>query len=198
MSRLITNEDIACGLPWCIAGGFAACPGLAEDQDVWVFGDRDDRDFILMKLRRAEQQYGLDLFEEESLTASLKENEARYNTEMDGLCHTWKVAKLVDGRHVLLTNAYDVSNLLDSFDISTHQCALSPDGEFIKGTLWTPITEPPLRLRHTPTTDARLEKITKRYERFQMPTLTLSFDKALLEDEQLRQQILQFCQVPKR
>lgn len=188
MSRLISNEDIACGLPWCIAGGFAACPGLAEDQDVWVFGDRDDRPFILARLESAARQYGVGIYQAEPLVAPEEESE-RYHTDNDGTCFTWKVARLVDGRHILLTNAYDIQNLLDSFDISTHQCALSPDGEFIKGTLWTPITEPPVAIRQTPTTNARMEKLRKRYRVFQSGRL---WPVPLATDEQIRQQLLAY------
>lgn len=163
--RTITNYDISQGQGWCIAGGYAACPGLATDCDVWVFlqgfGGGDAEDFrvqILSNLKEWSSFWGFAFTPEANDPDRPTEF---YDLGNDILC--WKVAKLDDGRHIILTDARDAAHLLENFDISTHQCALTSDGEFIKGSQWTPIDVPPVMLRDTPNTRDRMQKIEARY-----------------------------------
>ena len=159
----ITNAEIAGDYDWCIAGGFACCPGMARDCDVWVLGvtldgsmPEDVRGGILDRLTSAGVQ-----FEPE-------ENDPEqpgeiYNLGNGILC--WKVAKLDDGRQIILTNAETPYDLLQSFDVSTHQVALSSNGELVKGADWTPPTMPPVMIWNGGTTSERIVKISRRYGR---------------------------------
>lgn len=144
----------------CIAGGFAACPSLATDMDVWVFVPKsatleEAREAILQHLK-AERFYAKEEAEERRERST---DEGGY--EISG--RVLKVAKVLVAMdiHILVTD-FELGGLLSSFDISTHQVALVPGG-MIRGGDWTPITEPPVKLKDTPTTDARMEKIAKRY-----------------------------------
>lgn len=160
----ITNSDLVNDRPWFIAGGYAACPSMARDCDVWVLvsnGDgREVCESILRTLRRA----NVDFTEEE--------NDPEVDQEFydlgDGVLN-WRVAKINDTpqpRHILVTSALNIQQLLDNFDISTHQCALSSDGEFIRGAQWTPLSATPRAFRMGTTTPERLKKIERRYAAF--------------------------------
>jgi hypothetical protein len=65
--------------------------------------------------------------------------------------------------HVMVTTALTPIQLLCSFDISTHQVAVDERGREIFGPNWTNVMEAPVQLKGTPSTPARLEKITARY-----------------------------------
>lgn len=156
----MTLDQIANGRPWCIAGGWAACPQLANDQDVWIFVTNPSDG----TLRRHET---LEDVKDEilSLIPSIEEdNTSTVDAESyDKLgVEILRVGKLGD-RHIMVTDAQDVVMLLDCFDVSTHQCAIDQEMQFVRGGGWTPITVLPKPLRDTPNTMARLEKIRARY-----------------------------------
>jgi hypothetical protein len=145
-----------------IAGGYAACPALAGDLDLWVWVDERKeslshaREQILLWLEAElwpyEAQGGL-----QQVT-----NDQNPNYPVQSM----KVA-LVRSPYwshpvqIIVTTA-DPNALLETFDISTHQIAIV-FGNVIKGSGWTPITETPRILRMTPTTPERLERIAARY-----------------------------------
>lgn len=156
-------DKLATGLPWCIAGGYAACPQLAGDMDLWVLA--------------GPQRFGEGL---EKLAIKIcAENPVIVPFEADGveipyiLDHGCKILKVGTQYppsglplHIMVTECSSISALLDCFDISTHQCALNQEMEFIKGRKWTPITEPPVELFSTPNTAVRMAKIRTRYQQF--------------------------------
>lgn len=171
-----TNEELADNRKWCVAGGWAACPQLATDQDVWVFIDQwdiselrsEDRLSKLARLRLEMLVVWPDITPEGPSIADSKgdhqdfdeDNLARYGDCGIGVI---KVG-ILGNRHILLTDAEDIQQLLSHFDISTHQCAIDQDMTFIRGTEWTPITEDPKVLRTGgEQTAVRLEKIRARY-----------------------------------
>jgi hypothetical protein len=162
-NKLSYLDQLAIGLPWCIAGGYAACPQLAGDMDVWVLA--------------GPQPYGSGL--EQLAERICKANpvivpHAPMETDppyiLDHGCTIFKVGAQYPPSgvtvHLMATECSTIQELLDCFDISTHQCALNKDGEFIKGRNWTPITESPVELFSTPNTAARLAKIRARYQQF--------------------------------
>lgn len=162
----ISNATIAGDYPWCIAGGFAACPNMARDCDVWVYNVNQDsmsgvglrvRQDVLNRLR----DLGIDFVEEENTP---NQPHDFYDLGSGILC--WKVASLKDGRHIILTTAETILDLLDNFDVSTHQVALSSDGELVRGRQFTPLTVAPRQLRQGTMTDARMQKIERRYAHF--------------------------------
>lgn len=158
---MIPNSLLPEGTSYCIAGGWAACPALASDKDVWVFteevlsGDIGHRREELLKHLEAE---GYDF---------VPQDEERDACGYEGVISILRVAKVeVPGDlpiHLIVTTAKDAFDLIDSFDISTHQVALSSRGHVIKGGMFTPTTVPPIRLKDTPTTPERLRKIAARY-----------------------------------
>jgi len=149
-----TNDHIANGRRWCIAGGWAACPQLATDEDVWIFVD-DRTSSPLLEVRDDIWDACPEIVRDE---APLTET---YLVETGFM--SLKVGTL-GLRHIILTDAANILDLLDGFDISTHQCAISDQGEFIRGRQWTPIDELPVVIRvGGPNTARRLQKIQARY-----------------------------------
>lgn len=153
------------GTKWCIAGGWAACPALAKDQDIWVLVDadgdphflREERDRLLSHLR---QQFGDLVVEHDSERLSDPKD---YDNTMVRIL---KVAQFrLEGReiHLLIADAPSASYLLRTFDISTHQVAIEDTGGVVTGEGWTGPHEPPVMLQETPTTHERLVKIAMRY-----------------------------------
>jgi len=158
---MIPNTLLPEGTSYCIAGGWAACPALALDKDVWVFaeevegGDIGHRREELLKHLEAE---GHDF---------VPEDETRNAAGYEGVISILRVAKVeVPGSvpiHLIVTNALDPHDLISSFDVSAHQIALSSQGHVIKGGNFTPVTVKPVKLKDTPTTDERMRKIAERY-----------------------------------
>jgi len=144
-----------------IAGGYAACPPLAKDLDLWVFVDErvqtlaDVRQQILTWLDTEMWPY-----EEEG---GMRQEFGQVNNYP---VSSRKVAvvrspHMTHPVHILVTNSQP-ADLLETFDISTHQVAIV-FGNVIKGSQWTPVTEPPRMLKNTPTTPERMEKIAARF-----------------------------------
>lgn len=153
---MIPNDLLPPGTRAFIAGGYAACPALATDMDVWV-QVYSEGEIEPMRARL------LDHFR----TSAIPYTEETGTNENYGLdtrrTVTAKCAKVYRRIpiHVLVTTG-GVAAVLDSFDISTHMVALTPWG-VQRGADYTPITETPRVLRQTPTTPARLLKICTRY-----------------------------------
>lgn len=151
------------GTQWCVAGGYAACPALASDVDVWVYnvaeGDlQRTRAMLLMHL--AENNFSV-------LTEECKDKpEPQYEHSRT----TLKVG-IVDGQgidhkkqvHLLVTSATTIMEILDGFDISTHALAIGSIGYVVKHKKWTPITEPPQLITSNERTPARWLRIAARY-----------------------------------
>ena len=159
-----TNEQLANGRQWCVAGGWAACPQLAGDQDVWIFTGESccmgpDIETRLEWTRAARVEL-LKMFP----AIRAEQDAADINLDHYGDLGFFVVkVGTLDRRHIMVTDAEDIMDLLSSFDISTHQSAIDSNMQFIQGENWTPITEPPNAMRQTETTDARMKKITERY-----------------------------------
>jgi len=156
---MIPNTLLPEGTSYCIAGGWAACPALALDKDVWVFADPQEdivalRDILLKHLEDDNAEYEV-------------EDETRNAAGYEGVISILRVAKVeVPGSvpiHLIVTNALDPHDLISSFDVSAHQIALSSQGHVIKGGNFTPVTVKPVKLKDTPTTDERMRKIAERY-----------------------------------
>lgn len=155
------NHELARGLSWCIAGGYAACPVLAGDMDVWLFGAYKPD---MMGLRRMLLALTPNLVPEDNPPMDSPERYfgAQYTLKVG---HIFNVENRV-ARHILLTEAPTIEDLLNGFDISTHQCAYTPDGVFVPGAHWTPLREMPKILRMSAATPARFDKIAARYASF--------------------------------
>jgi hypothetical protein len=144
-----------------IAGGYAACPAMASDIDLWIFVDDCGGKYPLADVRKEV------LAHIRSEGVYINEEDEASQTDYEGVnVNILKVGVVPYGTkiHVMVVDA-PVHPVLCGFDISTHQIALLPSGEVILGQEWTPITAPPKVLIDTDRTAARLEKITNRYRR---------------------------------
>lgn len=158
------------GLKYCIAGGWAACPALASDMDVWVFrGDgsgeslEELRDRIVGHLFVTKPfKWGL-----QAATDDTREGGVEYDAmDFDIL----KVGTVKVGYpsgdvqiHLMVTTASSPMGLLSNFDISTHAVAIDANGLVIRGKHWTSIIETPYVIRRTDSTPERMKKICTRY-----------------------------------
>ncbi len=155
------------GTIWCVAGGWAACPALATDQDLWVLVDEgvevaDERARLLDHLRT---YFGDDYAERVVELADARTSDAINAYGGSTTVPIVKVASLYlagGERHLMVARA-DVDTLLSSFDVSTHQVALLPDGRVVVGAGYTGPHMPPEQLRDTPSTPARMAKIAERF-----------------------------------
>lgn len=154
-----------------IAGGFAASPALASDIDLWVsvpsnWSLNEVRQEILDHL----QSTGCDFKELEDRRVSddvFVDAEYMINLDMRkvAIIHGERAMGYEKPVHVIVVNGGPV-DVLAGFDISTHQVALWR-GRVLKGPQWTPLSEYPVKLKDTLTTDARMVKLTKRYAHLQ-------------------------------
>lgn len=149
-----------------IAGGFAACPALASDRNVWIMA-RDPVATRREVLEHLKETLFLDEWQElpDGQTEIVAGSSEEDHYGDGGTALTLKVATVdVTGItiHLLVTSG-TVFDVLNTFDVSTHQIAITDSGGVVKGRQWTPITEPPVKLKDTPTTDARMAKIAARY-----------------------------------
>lgn len=138
-----------------IAGGWAACPSLATDIDVWVLSPRANLYTLKGELLTYLATTHLNV---EMLTD--QPTKAEY-------ANTLKVAVInrhfKQNIHLLVSDAQMIEQVLENFDISTHAVALGPDGEVHRSTFWTSVAEEPVVNKMTPTTPERLVKIKTRY-----------------------------------
>lgn len=146
-----------------IAGGYAACPGLASDIDVWVQCEdlHETRRLLLAHL----STMGFALFAEgEPLESSFTGDSCGYE---DITANIVKVARIETAAfkpvHLMVTDAPPLMLLLN-FDISTHAIALTDDG-VVRSPEWTDLTQEPVVIKNqgTSKTEERLAKISARY-----------------------------------
>lgn len=159
---------------WVIAGGYAACPSLASDIDVWVMVGRGIVESTQKALQhRYQKELELDAFGnirsftiEDACDEEVAENDYSYPVPIENR----RVGKVVTWSHdtpyhIIVTDG-GVREILGAFDVSTHQIAIRPSGEIIKGPGWTSVAEEPYRLRSNVHTAARMAKIRNRYKHY--------------------------------
>ncbi len=163
-----------------IAGGYAACPGLAEDIDVWCPVDLtepsgglasnpfevvwNERDRVVKYLRA---QFGEAFIEQDGV--GTPRDRTKLQTTFEGYNLPIPIRRAgsvtLEGcslpYHIICVGG-DVDEVLSSFDISTHAIALTPKG-VVKDANWTPPMVEPKILLHKYTSAARFEKIRMRY-----------------------------------
>jgi hypothetical protein len=127
---------------FCIAGGYAACPALAKDQDVWVYG-------IPTAQLSAVRQELLVHLSQQTVSPRSRRAFSVYPAEdtrtAESYCQEFIQIKKVAADiyrpgaghhqkqiHLMVTDAQNPGAILEGFDISTHQVALGPGGE-----VWT-------------------------------------------------------------
>lgn len=164
------------GTEYFIAGGFAACPALAEDVDVWVPVDTLTASQPWETVWRARREMvahlraaGFVFTEVDGDFSPRDRKRLLFDSTFEGYRMPLPIYRAgvvtIPGHrlpyHIILVGA-NVDEVLSSFDISTHQVALTARG-VVCGDQWTPITEEPKVILQKYTTDARLKKIRARY-----------------------------------
>lgn len=146
---------------WCIAGGFAACPALADDVDVWVWGRYDlaeSRQTILDHLKARHLRHTVEAVSTE-LEASQRYGNLVIKIE--------KVAVVSGGGkpiHIMVTDAPCPEALVSAFDISTHAVAFDNNFGIAAALEFTHPGELPRLMEHAnDRTPERLGKILARF-----------------------------------
>lgn len=159
---MIPRDLLPEGLTYFIAGGYAVCPALATDIDVWVRAPKGELEAYRQRILDYLQEKEV-IFEETKPSERQIETADYYDTE----AFIQKVAIVNEHFlpiHLLVTDA-SVDDVLASFDLSVCQVALTSYG-VVTGRDWTPVTKPIAVVRNTPTTPARLEKYRKRFKQY--------------------------------
>lgn len=171
---LLPEDLMGCAF---IAGGYAACPALASDIDVWVkvadsavAGSSAEEGTQETTTLQESRTRILAHLEEEFFPYEPQETTITSSGQnADGYPISVLKVAVVRSPHLshpihIMVYAGTIEELLGCFDISTHQIALSFGG-VIKGSHWTPVTEPPRIIPGSTSvqTPARLEKIQARY-----------------------------------
>lgn len=150
---------------WCIAGGWAACPALASDMDVWVFGVATD------KLAEVRQQLLDHLAAERKAKRMYYFEEGVETREVEGYDHPNQVQKVAEifapfpakKIHLMVTDASAPGEIIAGFDISTHAVAITHTGFIYQSADYTAPHVRPYQLKATKTTTDRMAKICKRF-----------------------------------
>mgnify|MGYP001573333737 CR=1 FL=1 len=161
-----------------IAGGFAACPALARDIDIWIPVAKENVDFAREEILTHLASRQVNFTEEDGQGSPRGKRIADGTLNHDQLLSTFegyftklsirRVASIeVPGGSLpyhLIVVGGNIDEVLSSFDISTHQVALTHKGVVV-GEHWTPVWAEPVVLTQKYTTPERLEKIRQRYAR---------------------------------
>lgn len=155
------------GMKWCIAGGFAAAPALANDIDVWIYDVEEiapgDIEFVRNELaKQLRVKFGLYNFtpSDETRTSSNYSQENVTILKVGVLEDPMGLRKPI---HIMVTNANSPMGILDGFDISTHAVAILPDGTVLQHPHYTPPQQFPQTMRWNEKTPERLKRIAKRF-----------------------------------
>lgn len=145
---------------YVVAGGWAVCPALATDMDLFILaGPHADLPEVRQEVINHLKVEGFDFTEQE---------EMREFIGYDGLVGIGKVAKVDTGTgkeiHILIASTTRVEDVLGSFDLSVCMVGITNTGRVVTDNCWTPPTAPIAVTKHTPTTDARLAKYVERFQ----------------------------------
>lgn len=168
-----------------IAGGYAACPGLAEDIDVWCPVDIINVDDPFERVWSERNHIATWLHDHfstfvehdgpdsprQTRPRSWHADHTQLNTTFEGYHLQIPIRRAgvvtLSGAslpyHIIAVGG-DVDEVLSSFDITTHAIALTRKG-VVKSEHWTSVLDEPRVINQKFTTDARLAKIRARYGR---------------------------------
>ncbi len=144
----------------CIAGGYAACPPLAWDVDVWVLGVEPGSK---AQAELVEHLMGKRLIEDGALWASYP------GTDFEVLKPSVSWGPTGMDVQIIITERPTIPCLLASFDLGPHQVAISMSGYVETGPLWQGlevVTCNPMAVkseRHLQLTLGRAQKLKYRY-----------------------------------
>lgn len=151
---------------WCVAGGWAACPPLATDMDVWVYGLPTDQ----LDVIRAELLAHLSALRTSRPRGPYFETgeDVRSAEGYDHPCTIKKVAMVFQSFpakpiHLMVTDASCPGEIVNGFDVSTHAVAIGHNGMVHTHCEYTAPHLPPVQLKETENTPARMAKIAARF-----------------------------------
>jgi hypothetical protein len=181
--------DAISGSKWCVAGGYAACPALSADIDLWIYDIPkddllDERDHFTELLKTvtdglnvnrplwAEKRYGF--VREEGQEQTEIYDQIENLIEKIGVFTTPRVAFKNNGNfssasvkvkpvHIMVTTAPDPGSLISGFDISTHAVAIDFTGRVWTHAQFTGPHQKPAVIRVGTNTQARLDRVCKRF-----------------------------------
>jgi hypothetical protein len=144
---------------YLVAGGWAVCPALATDMDVFVLvGPNADLQTVRQEI--------LDHLKTEAFDHT-EQDETREFQGYEGLVGIGKVATVdlfpSTVIHIMVANTTRYEDVLGSFDLSTCMVGITESGQVVKGDYWTPPTMLPTVLKDTPSTPARRAKYIERF-----------------------------------
>lgn len=153
------SDLIPAGLDWCIAGGYAACPALARDIDVWIYNIASEdlesqRDLLAQELSRVYR------------CAFVPSTETRASSSyLQDKISILKVGEVIQRKpiHLIVTDAGRPMDILCGFDVSTHAVATLPNGDVVVHPLYTHPGQPPIALASNEKTPERLARIAARF-----------------------------------
>jgi hypothetical protein len=162
---------------YCVAGGWAACPALAQDMDVWVYGiETSELETVRCELiahLSAENAkvpyYRRPFYVEQQTEARNTDAREEYESKTVEIRKVAKVEVKLSPRarrkviHLLVTDARNPAEILDGFDVSTHAVAIDYSGAVWKGIGFTAPHIPPVALLMNEKTPARMRKIALRF-----------------------------------
>ena len=155
---MIPKNLIPEGMRYFIAGGWAVCPALATDRDLFVqtTGDLTDTRAMLLDHMRAQ---GFDLVEEGDENGIPTLDLIRTDYIMVEVMKVAKVSqKFAQDIHVLLTTG-DVADVLNSFDLSVCQIAITETGKIVRGDYYTHPYKPIYVVNDTPDDSGSSSKV---------------------------------------
>ena len=147
------------GLNWCVAGGWAACPSLATDRDVWIFSI-DTIELEGCRQRLLDAVKSTKGFTEQTETEVINYEGVNFTIRKVGY---FNYSKELQPLHLMISDAPSPEAVMAGFDISTHAVAIMPEGQIIKHPDWTAVNVPPVKLLNSNSTEARMTKIAVRY-----------------------------------
>lgn len=153
-----------------IAGGYAACPATARDIDVWISYQSKAPGIMSSLFRKSFIETAISIREWMENHYSDVKIKPAVDGEYSNVLHILQCGT-IEGIatlpiQVMLVKG-TVEQLLETFDISTHQIALTPRG-VITGSQWTPLYKAPKIISDAPhhTTPERLERFRERYKHY--------------------------------
>ena len=162
---------------YCVAGGWAACPAMAQDQDVWVYGvETDQLEAVgtqLLSWLQGENSkvpyYRRPFWVEAQVEARSTEAREEYESKTVEIRKVAKVEVKLSPRarrkviHLLVTDARNPAEILDGFDVSTHAVAIDYSGAIWQHDGYTSPHVAPVALLMNVKTPARTARIARRF-----------------------------------
>lgn len=167
------------GMRYFVAGGFAVCPALASDIDVWFMVEGKPVTEVINKLvahlTRWQTMGAIDV--------DFSYINGRVYHELHGTLNVATIAASDDRKamHIMVTDD-SPQDTIDDFDLSVCQVAITDNGEVYRGEHWTAPGAPIKILKKSAKYDPRTaERLTKYIRRFGQPGTAYGVPTSIVE-----------------